>query len=203
MAATSTRGVVRLRPVEDARCWPEPSPPTSQACASLAATRPTVYDVPQTTIPGHRQPASVPRRHHGASQVDVLAGSEGVAQYGLDGKSFPAPADSLHDPLPEGRSFAYLLGMGRQNGAFMLDADPAEFLTGLQAATYCAGLGDADCEIDYTIANPDGRIKFGTVPPTAKVVLVDRANCCDHTIEVTVAELATGSTRQAPRSSSG
>ena len=120
----------------------------------------------------------------------VLAGSEGVAQYGLNGKSFPAPADSLHDPLPEGRSFAYLLGMGRQNGEFILNADPAEFLTGLQAATYCAGLGDADCEIDYTIANPERRIKFGTVPPTAKVVLVDRANCCDRTIEVTVAQLA-------------
>ena len=80
--------------------------------------------------------------------------------------------------------------MGRQGGSFVLDADPAQFLTGAEAASYCAGLGDADCEIDYSIANPDSSISFGTVPPTAKVVLVDRANCCEQTIEITVAQLA-------------
>lgn len=150
----------------------------------------TVYDVPQTTIPGTggRHPFLVDIT--GASQLHVLAGSEGVGQYGLNGKSFPAPVDSLHDPMPTGRTFAYLLGMARQGESFVLDADPADFLTGAEAASYCVSLGDADCELDYTIANPDGRVHFGTISPTAQVVLVDRAYCCVRTIEITVAELA-------------
>ena len=43
---------------------------------------------------------------------------------------------------------------------------------------------------DIERANPDSIVKFATIPPTANVVLVDRVNCCERTIEVTVAELA-------------
>lgn len=149
-----------------------------------------VYDVPATTIPGTADRHPLLAVIDGASRVDVLVGNDIVAQYGLDGSSFPAPRDTLLGPLPPGRNFAYLLGLARDGSTFKLDADRVEFKTGSDAVAACTARGDTDCAVDYAIVNTEATAEFANVSPTARVVLVDWANCCETTIEISVAEFA-------------